>query len=88
MGMWTGIIILFINIYGFFLMGFDKKLAKQKQFRISERSLWIAAICGGAAGTTLGMHFFRHKTKHTAFRVGFPLLVVVQIVAFLYVYKN
>ncbi|HLO10936.1 MAG TPA: DUF1294 domain-containing protein [Pseudoneobacillus sp.] len=87
MDLWAGIILLLINIYGFFLMGFDKSKAKKGQFRISERALWITAICGGAVGTTMGMNIFRHKTKHTSFRIGFPLLVVLQVVLLYIVLK-
>lgn len=63
-------------------MGVDKNKAKKGQYRISERALWITAICFGAVGTTIGMNIFRHKTKHTSFRIGFPLLAVIEIVLF------
>jgi uncharacterized membrane protein YsdA (DUF1294 family) len=74
------IILLVINLYGIFLMGFDKSKAKKGQYRISERTLWIVAICGGAVGTTIGMNVFRHKTKHKAFQIGMPFLVGLQLV--------
>ncbi|CAG9608851.1 DUF1294 domain-containing protein [Pseudoneobacillus rhizosphaerae] len=74
------IILLIINLYGIFLMGFDKSKAKKGQYRISERTLWIVAICGGAVGTTIGMNVFRHKTKHKAFQIGMPFLVGLQLV--------
>ena len=34
----------------------------------------LAAVLYG----TIGMFLFRHKTKHVAFRVGFPLLALIQ----------
>jgi uncharacterized membrane protein YsdA (DUF1294 family) len=74
------IILLIINLYGIFLMGFDKSKAKKGQYRISERTLWIVAICGGAVGTTIGMNVFRHKTKHKSFQIGMPFLVGLQLV--------
>lgn len=80
MELWPWIILLVINLYGFFLMGFDKSKAKKGHYRISERTLWIAAICGGAVGTTIGMNVFRHKTKHKAFQIGMPFLVGLQLV--------
>ncbi|MHC0037411.1 DUF1294 domain-containing protein [Pseudoneobacillus sp. C159] len=80
MEIWTWLIVLFINIYGFILMGFDKSRAQKGGWRISERALWITAICFGAIGTTIGMNAFRHKTKHSSFRIGFPLLAVIQVV--------
>jgi uncharacterized membrane protein YsdA (DUF1294 family) len=80
MELWPLIILLVINLYGFYLMGSDKSKAKKGNYRISERTLWITAICGGAVGTTIGMNVFRHKTKHKAFQIGMPFLVGLQLV--------
>jgi uncharacterized membrane protein YsdA (DUF1294 family) len=85
MGLWIGVILLLINLYSLALMGIDKNRAKKGKYRISERALWIAAICGGAVGGTIGMNIFRHKTKHTSFQIGMPFLAGVQLVL-LFVY--
>ena len=71
--------MIVINIIGFFIMGRDKQLDKKQQWRISESALWTIAFVGGAIGATIGMNYFRHKTKHTAFKFGFPLLAAIQI---------
>ena len=68
-----------VNIALCVMMGADKLCAKMHKRRIPERTLFAAAIAGGALGGTVGMYSFRHKTRHTAFAVGFPLLTVVQI---------
>jgi len=72
------------NVVTFFLMGLDKRKAKKNQYRISEKTLFISALCFGALGATIGMNFFRHKTKHWYFKYGFPLLVVIQLAILLY----
>lgn len=61
-------------------MGEDKKRAKKHQYRISERTLWLVALFGGAIGTTAGMQIYRHKTKHLAFQIGFPFLAGVELI--------
>jgi uncharacterized membrane protein YsdA (DUF1294 family) len=38
------------------------------------------AIFGGAVGTTAGMQLYRHKTKHTSFKIGFPFLAGIELV--------
>jgi len=48
-----------------------------REYRISERTLWQVAILGGSVGSYFGMRIHRHKTKHVAFRLGFPLLVIL-----------
>jgi uncharacterized membrane protein YsdA (DUF1294 family) len=80
------VLILFIvmNIAGLLIMKVDKKRAVKHQYRISERTLWLFAIFGGAIGCTLGMNTYRHKTKHLAFKIGFPFLAIVEVVLFVY----
>ena len=62
------------------MMKTDKERARRNQYRISERALWIAALLGGAIGGVLGMQLFRHKTKHITFRLGFPILALLDAV--------
>lgn len=76
--------LLFLNIFGFSIMGIDKQKAKRHQWRISEKTLFMASLLGGSIGTLVGMYFFHHKTKHWYFVVGMPLILIVQSILFLY----
>lgn len=67
-----------INLVGFAIMGIDKSKAKRNAWRIPEATLFLVALLGGAIGSTLGMHFFRHKTKHWYFRLGMPAIAVLE----------
>ncbi|MDM5299029.1 DUF1294 domain-containing protein [Bacillus pumilus] len=80
--------LVLVNGYAFILMGEDKRRAKAHKWRISEAHLWSAAVLFGAVGSFLGMYYFRHKTKHTAFRIGLPVLMVLQVMALGYVSMN
>ena len=73
-----------INLIGFFSMFLDKQKAKRGKWRIPEKTLFLLAIIGGSLGTTLGMHVFRHKTKHWYFKFGMPMILIVQIVLIIY----
>ena len=68
-----------INLTLLLVMKLDKKKAKNNRYRISEKTLWTLALVGGAIGGTIGMQLFRHKTKHKAFVVGYPLLAILDI---------
>ena len=72
--------LLVINIVAFVLMYEDKRRARKNLWRISERTLFVASLIGGSIGGLCGMYFFRHKTKHWYFRIGFPVILCVQIV--------
>ena len=73
-----------INLIGLFSMFLDKQKAKRGKWRIPEKTLFLLAIIGGSLGTTLGMHVFRHKTKHWYFKFGMPMILIVQIVLIIY----
>ena len=73
-------VYIIMNLIGLFVMKADKDRAKKQQYRISENTLWLIALLGGAVGTTVGMQRYRHKTKHLSFKVGFPLLAVAEII--------
>lgn len=79
-----GIVIIALaalNLLSFGLMAADKRRAKEGKWRISEKTLFIAAACFGGLGGVLGMVLCRHKTKHWYFRVFFPVFFAVQAAA-------
>ncbi len=71
--------LIVINIAEFLLFGIDKGRAVKGRWRISEAALILAAVIGGSLGGLLGMKLFRHKTQHLKFRVGIPLILLLQI---------
>ena len=38
------------------------------------------AVLGGSIGAIAGMNLFRHKTKHTKFYIGLPVILAVQFI--------
>lgn len=78
--------ILIVNIFAFSIMGLDKYKAKKHRFRISEKALFISALIGGSVGALAGMKTFHHKTKHRAFTIGIPAILLMQIALTVYIY--
>lgn len=73
--------LIIVNLIAFVLYGIDKKRSIRNEHRIKESALlWIARL-GGAIGAWAGIKLFRHKTKHTKFRIIVPLWIVIWIVA-------
>ncbi|KAB1439346.1 DUF1294 domain-containing protein [Candidatus Galacturonibacter soehngenii] len=78
-----------INIVGLSFMRIDKQKARRHQWRISEKTFFIIAIVGGSLGSLCGMYLFRHKTKHKAFVLGIPLILILHIaILFFILYKQ
>lgn len=71
--------LIIMNIIGFAIMGVDKERAKRREWRIPEKVLFLVCIFGGSLGSTIGMYFFHHKTKHWYFRYGFPVIFTIHI---------
>ena len=78
------VLFVLVNLVAFALMGVDKQRARTHQWRVPEKTLFLAALLFGGTGGTIGMFFFHHKTKHWYFRIFFPLLAIVQLGIFGY----
>lgn len=78
--------LVIINAIGMSVMYIDKQKAINGKFRIPEATLWKIAFVGGAIGTTMGMKLYRHKTKHSNFKYGFPALAFVESAIIIYLF--
>lgn len=86
----TGILVCFaiINIAAGAAAIADKKKAIKSHRRISEKTLMLLGLFGGALGEYITMLKIRHKTKHKKFMIGLPLQIFLHIVLIiLIVYK-
>ncbi|CAH1205175.1 DUF1294 domain-containing protein [Paenibacillus sp. LjRoot153] len=79
------IYLLLMNIITFIEMGHDKGQAKKGGRRVPEKRLFLLAALGGGIGGWLGMRMWRHKTKHTSFVVGFPLLIALNCICVIFI---
>lgn len=66
-----------VNVVTFILYGVDKSRAKKGRWRIPEKTL-LLPLLGGSAGGILGMATFHHKTRHWYFRIGLPVMFLLQ----------
>ena len=80
--------VVIMNILGVTVMGIDKYKAQHKLWRIPEKTLFLVTILGGSIGTWAGMYLFRHKTKHWYFVVGMPLILAVQVVLAIVIWRT
>lgn len=71
--------LISINIITFIVYGIDKWKARNEQWRTPESTLFLLAIFGGSVGALLGMQVWRHKTQHWSFRLGIPLILIMQV---------
>lgn len=72
-----------INLIAFAAMGIDKKRAQKQEWRIPESTLFLLVLLGGWLGGIAGMFIFHHKTKKLYFKVGFPMIMLIEIIMLL-----
>ena len=76
--------IVVINLVSFMMLGIDKYKARRGQWRISEATLLAVAAIGGSIGAWMGMKVWHHKTLHSKFRYGVPIILLVHIALMAY----
>lgn len=59
----------------------DKRRAKKGSFRISEGTLFVLALLGGALSEYITMRLIRHKTLHKRFMLGLPAIILLHLAA-------
>lgn len=69
-------------------MKYDKTCAKNNNYRVSEKSLFIIALLLGGVGIYIGMYKFRHKTKHVKFTIGIPIVIIINILCIYYIFSH
>ena len=77
--------LLLLNIVAFVLFALDKRKARHGKWRIPEVALLLVALLGGSVGALMAMQLFNHKTKKNLFRIGIPVVLLVQLLLLLYV---
>ena len=75
---------LAVNITSFLLYGIDKFKARKNLWRISEATLLTMAAIGGSIGAWMGMKVWHHKTLHSKFRYGVPIMLLAHIALMAY----
>ncbi|GGF96879.1 hypothetical protein GCM10010912_47040 [Paenibacillus albidus] len=73
-----------INIIGYVVMSEDKNKARKRRDRVPEKTLFLLAAMGGALGVLIAMYRKRHKTRHMSFRIGIPLLLLLNVLLYGY----
>ena len=77
-----------VNVITFIVYGIDKLKAKKAKWRIPESTLLLLAIVGGSIGAWCGVKVWHHKTQHKKFKYGIPLIIAIQTVAIIYLFKD
>ena len=73
--------LLAVSFISVLVCSYDKFAAKKGLRRIREASLMSLSFLGGSVAMYITMRIIRHKTRHTKFMLGIPLMIILQIAA-------
>ncbi|MEE0839580.1 MAG: DUF1294 domain-containing protein [Acutalibacteraceae bacterium] len=65
----------------------DKKNSVKGKWRISEKTLLLTGLLGGALSMYITMLLIRHKTKHIRFVLLLPVMILLHIIVFYIAFK-
>ena len=85
---YIGIYLTVVSLWAAFLTLHDKRAARRGAWRVKERTLLLVSAIGGSIAMLMTMRMIRHKTKHAKFMVGIPVIIVVQTVVILFVWRH
>jgi uncharacterized membrane protein YsdA (DUF1294 family) len=86
--LWVFYCYTIMSIITFLCYGFDKWKAKNKTWRIPEKTLHTLEFIGGWPGAILGQLFFRHKTSKVSYQLLFWIIVIVHVFILLSVFSE
>lgn len=82
----TLLYLAMISVVSIIVTIHDKNAAKNKQLRVSEKTLLTICALGGSFAMLVTMLMINHKTKKRKFTVGIPIIIALQFVFTLYIY--
>ena len=71
--------LLAINVITLVVYIADKIKAKRHMWRIPESTLLSLAIIGGSISAPIDIFVIRHKSQHPKFRIGVPIIFILQL---------
>ncbi|MGN0522211.1 MAG: DUF1294 domain-containing protein [Eubacterium sp.] len=80
------IYLLIISFLSSLLTVLDKRKAVKNKRRISENTLILTALIGGAFTEYITMKLIRHKTLHKKFMIGLPCIIIFHIVILILIF--
>ena len=79
------IYLLIISIISCLITIYDKHCAIRGKWRVKEFSLLLLSIMGGSGFMYLTMLTIRHKTRKPKFMIGIPIIILCQILIYIFV---
>ena len=81
------IYLIAISIIAIIITIYDKLCAIGRRWRVKENTLMLISALGGSLAMYITMLIIRHKTRHIKFMLGIPLIIIIQLIIFYYIWR-
>lgn len=80
------IYLCIISLISIAVTAYDKSAAVKGKWRVRESTLILLSVLGGSVAMLITMKIIRHKTKHSKFMIGIPVIIILQIMLVILLY--
>lgn len=80
--------LLLINIITYFTYAADKTKARQNKWQNPRTHPHPPGPSGRLPSRPLAMKHYHHKTRHLKFKLGIPIILIIQIVITYFLYPH
>ena len=81
------IYLIAISIIAIIITIYDKLWAIGRRWRVKENTLMLISALGGSLAMYITMLIIRHKTRHIKFMLGIPLIIIIQLIIFYFIWR-
>lgn len=81
------IYLIAISIIAIITTIYDKLCAIGRRWRVKENTLMLISALGGSLAMYITMLIIRHKTRHIKFMLGIPLIIIIQLIIFYFIWR-
>ncbi len=81
------IYLIAISIIAIIITIYDKLCAIGRRWRVKENTLMLISALGGSLAMYITMLIIRHKTRHIKFMLGIPLIIIIQLIIFYFIWR-
>lgn len=79
--------LILINLIAVIVTIYDKLCAVKRRWRVKESTLLFLSALGGGICMYITMLIIRHKTRHLKFMLGIPLILIIQLIIALLIWR-
>jgi len=76
------VFLLIVNVLAFVCMRSNKH-GRFSKYKIDKGTIFLLSLLGGSLGTLIGMRYYNYLRDNILFKIGVPVLLILQVILLL-----